>query len=504
MSATRLDPETPGDRTHFQSGPKRVVTRSTVAIAFAAAAIGLLAAFLITFVPISGDEELPILVGLTGVVLAIPIVIRVAIGRVDPFEPVVCFVFVWALMFILKPLEILATGDSSLRDTFDVRPGLVPASVLGLIGATVFLLTYEIVLRRRRQRSQEPIYASMRSTPDWSRQPPPSWLVNGVIGLCALGMLTLAGASLTEIAASGSSAYQYLIPLLATPAILLLLLRSKSGSRAAAVGTAFLVVSSISFFVLYGQRAFILLPISAVFIYIYLSQRKRPRWAVLGLISLLVVVPIFTVIEVARENPEQGLTAVFEEEDIASPRAALDRFASGDSTAMFSALALQMSTEGAIWDQKPGSEPISIVTRFVPKSLWPDKPRSSSEELYSKYFPAHYELNRAGTLFTLVSEFYYDSGIFGVIVGMSLVGWAYARLWLWVIARPRDPWRWAMYAPVWISSTIAFRGDLALTFGLGLFVFGPLLLGLWISRRRVPADEGLNVDELGAGSPREA
>ena len=416
--------------------------------------VGLLLAYLATFVPVSGSSRLPILVFATGVVLATPMVVRAVKGRLDPFEPMVCFAFVWALMFVMKPLEILATGDTSIRKAFDVQPGIVPASVLGLIGDIAFLTAYEFTLGRRRQNAEMALYESGPWRPEWSRRPPRVWFIATVIGVATLSMFTLAGTSLTSFGGSGQSAFTYLIPLLSISGIGMLLLKSQAGSERATILAFILLGVSVAFFILFGQRAFILLPISSVFIYYYMSRRRRPRWPTLLLIGLVVVLPVFTVVEVQREKPTEALTSVIQEPEVTSPKAALERFGGGDSTAMFSALALQMSTEGTAWHQKPGSEIESIAPRLVPKAIWPGKPRSSSEELYSRYFPYNYAVNRAGTLFTLVSEFYYDLGMIGVILGMSLVGWAYARLWSWVVANPKDPWTWAIYAPVWLFSTI--------------------------------------------------
>jgi hypothetical protein len=202
----------------------------------------------------------------------------------------------------------------------------------------------------------------------------------------------------------------------------------------------------------------------------------------MAVVLVLVMLPLFTVLEVARQYPQRSATQAIGESDL-SPSASAQRFAEGDTTAMFPALALQMMTEGETWTQQPGHLPLSIIARPIPRSVWPNKPLSNTDELYSRFFPDYYTYNRAGTAFTLVSDFYFDSGIPAVVLGMALVGWLYARLWEWLRAVPEDRWRWALYGPTFAMSTLLIRGDVALCFGISIFVFGPALAGWWLAGR---------------------
>lgn len=460
----------------------RIFATSAVIIA------GAVAAALIVFVPGWGNEVLVLSVA-TLLVLLAPIVYRLVDGKLDPFEPIFWFVLVWGVMFVVKPLQMLADGDTGLRNTYDVRAGMEAASVLGLVGAIAFVLVYEFVLRRR------PVAPA--GTPGPRR--PPGWVTWATVALAGAGMFVLAGSSLTEAAATGSAAYQYLLPLLSIPAVLLLLVRARTVPGSSVLPAVAMLALSVVFFVFFGQRAFILMPASAAFVFFFLARERRPSWALLAAIAFLVILPVFTIIEASREHPGEGTVGALEKADVTSVAAAVSRFTEGDTTAMYPALALQMNTEGSVWERQPGHEIYSVTTRLIPAQLWPSKPRSSSEELYSRYFPAHYEINRAGTLFTLASEFYYDSGIAGVLIGMGLVGLAFAAMWRWVLARPGDVWAAALYAIVPGMSTIIFRGDLALSFGLALFLFGPVLAGYWLgARRRAAPAAGIETPGVGA------
>ncbi len=392
-----------------------------------------------------------------------PLVIRAVTGRFDLFEPILVFVIMWGLMFVARPLVMRETGHTWLRETYNIEAGITRALVVGLVAAVAFVAAYEYASRKARR---------PRKAKTTSLAPPPPLVVPAMlafVGLAVMGTLRATG-TFHEVT-TGASAYTYFAPLLTIPAIVLLL------RRGALILALALLAFSVFGFLQLGQRAFVIWPVSAVFIYWYMSRpeasKRRPSLAVIAIVAALFL-PLFTVLEVAREEQVSVGTALVDDStrDIG---ASIERFTEGDTTAMFPALALQLMTENVMWTQKPGYWLYSTPTRLIPSSAWPGKPLGSTELLYTQYFPENYRYNKAGTLFTLASEFYFDLGFPGVILGMGLVGWACARLWAWVTAHRDDPWAWALYAPFFGLALVMFRGDVGLAFGLALFVFGPLL-----------------------------
>jgi hypothetical protein len=315
---------------------------------------------------------------------------------------------------------------------------------------------------------------------------PPIWLLVATMAVALAGMATFAGTSAEEInfGQVEAAAYQYLAPLLAIPALMMLAIRVYWGGKFARVALLIFLVVTVTFFFFYGKRLFLILPVTALVIYFYLARGRRPNWSSIAIIVIFGLLPIFTILEVARQHPDRSALEAVTSADI-RPGAATQRFSEGDTTAMFPALALQMMTEDSRWTQHPGQLVLSVATRLIPHSLWSDKPVSSTSALYSRFFPANYRVQKAGTAFTLVSDFYYDSGVLGVVIGMAIAGWTFARFWFWFNYRRLDPWAWALYGPAFAMSTLLFRGDLALSFGVGIFVFGPTLIGVWVASRRM-------------------
>jgi hypothetical protein len=399
-------------------------------------------------------------------VLATPIALRIARREFDIFEPLVFFVAVWGLMFVARPFVMSRTEHYSLRDTYNIRPGITAALVLGLLGAAAFVVGYELARRR--------VFRRARMKPR-GRPPILAIAVPAAIGFGVMAVLR--GGSFYD-AAANAAAYTYFAPLLTIPVIILLLRRGHN-----AVAFAAFVLSVAGFFGL-GQRAFVIWPVSAVFVYLYLSRHRRPSRGTMVVVACLFL-PLFTVLEIAREEQITPFAALSHPETYDVP-AAVERFTEGDTTAMFPALALQLMTEDVRWKQQPGYWVYSTPTRFIPSSLWPDKPLGSTELLYSRYFPTNYQYTKAGTLFTLASEFYFDLGHLGVLLGLGAVGWAFGRLWLWVRENADDPWAWAFYAPVFGFAIVLFRGDVGLGLGLALFTFGPLLAAWAVSAPQRP------------------
>ena len=396
------------------------------------------------------------LIASIALVLAAPLIERLAHRTFDPFEPITLFAAVWAFMFVVGPIAMIDDDTIWLRGTYEVSAGMTAALAAGFIGAVAFVAGYELMRRR-----------SFHGPPTL-KEPPSPWLAVATTGVALATMAAQTGLDLAS-AAAANGAYFYLAPLLSVPAILMWLHRGRS-----AAGVALTLVSA-AYFLSFGQRAFVLWPIVAITVWWYLAHERRPSGVRVALVSFIVVLPLFAALAVAREQQISPLTAL-KREEVLKPDLALELIATGETNAMVAALALQMESENTSWVRRPGYELASTLATWIPRRLWTDKPVNSPELLYSQFFPDHYEINKAGTVFTLTGEFYYDSGYLGVALGLMLVGGMSGWLWAWIRSRQHDPSARALYAPAVVLALVLYRGGVSLTLGLGLFIFGPLLV----------------------------
>ena len=108
----------------------------------------------------------PGLVLATAAVLVGAVALRLRHKGLDPFEPLFMFVVAWAVMFVLRGIAMLISGEMTLRQVYDIRTGLVTALVAGLLGASAFTVGYLIqVWHPATSHEPEYVYSSRLSWP---------------------------------------------------------------------------------------------------------------------------------------------------------------------------------------------------------------------------------------------------------------------------------------------------------------------------------------------------
>jgi hypothetical protein len=115
--------------------------------------------------------------------------------------------------------------------------------------------------------------------------------------------------------------------------------------------------------------------------------------------------------------------------------------------------------------------------------------------LYSKLFPESYRIAKNGTEFSVLGDFYYDSGIIGVIVGMFLLGWFLRQIYERLVWHAQTGLAAVAYAPVPALIVIMLRGDLVLFAGLALYVYLPILAARLYAVRQV-CNEQTDIDVI--------
>lgn len=411
------------------------------------------------------------LVALNVVAIVLALLLRYSSGPIDPFEPIVVFGAAWTVMFVLRPIAMLAYGDMTLRGTYDVTAGLPWALGLSAVGAMAFGVGYSLpwsrfLAGRLRHRAE-------------------TWDLRADVGT-TVALICIALSVLGGIAggASISSAWVSYLPLLAVPGSLLLLGSERSRPSIAtllAVGAlAALLVQAITV----GQRSIVFYVLGSLGVLYYARRNRRPSVrtvAIGGAIALLVVV---NGLEVLRGTAQVGqpIDVTLVSASDFTPQAATERLLTGGSTEMLPALALQIETEGRVWEVTPGYLALAVATHWIPGGAWAGKPPSSDELLYSRFFPSHYELNKANAQFSVLGGFYFDSGLFGVFVGMFALGVLSRLVGGLLSAASANGAAHLLYAPFIPLFVVLLRGDIPLTLGLALYMYAPLALAMASSR----------------------
>ncbi len=461
-------------------------TRSSTTTPIVIAAAALIAGLLIGA---GSPTALVALVLLNIVALVFALLARRSSGAIDPFEPVCVFVAAWAVMFVLRPIGMLAFDDTTLRGIYDVSSGLPFALLLASVGAVAFGAGYAT--------------SRARALADGVRIRAPQWGVRpGVGNAIALLCIALAAAGGIANSANVGTAYVSYLPLLAVPGSLLLLVVQRSRWSVAPLIAAGALVLPLLQGLAVGQRSTVLFVGGSVVVFYYLRRNRRPKSATFLIGTLLFVLLVVNGLEVLRGPALAGQPfdpTLVAAEDFA-PDAAVKRLLTGASTEMLPALALQVETEGTTWTFTPGYLVAAVATHWVPGGFWADKPLSSAELLYSRFFPEYYFYSKANAQFSVLGDFYFDLGALGVALGMFALGFG-ARLMQGLLSgASTSQAALLLYSPFIPLFVVGLRGDIPLTLGLALYIYVPLVVAVAASgTRRRPSRVARSAPRHGHG-----
>jgi hypothetical protein len=435
-------------------------------------------------IAVQGPTALSALVVLNLVVLAVLLAVwawsaQRAAPRIDVFSPLTIFVVSWVVMFVIRPIGMAAAGDMTLRGIFDVSQGVPLALLLAAVGAVAFAAGYGM--------------AASRAGADHVRDRTRSWQIRpGAMHTVAILCIVFAALGGILSSAGIDSAYVAYLPLLAVPGSLLMLAVERArwgpGALVAVGGLILPLLPALAV----GQRSTVLFVGGSLAVLLYLRRRSRPRVAMLAIGTLSFLLLIVNGLEVLRAPVQAGQTfdpTVVAADDL-TPDAAVRRFVTGGSTEMLPALALQIQTEGTVWSISPGYLVASAVAHWVPGSLWSDKPVSSAELLYSRYFPEWYFYSKANSQFSILGDFYFDLGAMGVVLGMFLLGAGSRLMAGLLVGASTSHAAQLFYAPFVPLFVVLLRGDIPLSLGLALYIYGPLMVAAalgGLGRRPQPA-----------------
>lgn len=400
------------------------------------------------------------------VLVLTPILLQYVNGSFDALAPLLTFSVTWVMMFVLRPMENLANNDTSLRGTYEVGDYYVSALIVAFIGACAFLVGYHLPYWTRVRRSQRPM-------PDL----PVSKSIYKLVAVACFAPALIVLIRQFGVGLGGVTAYIYYLPLMLVGSSLILLAMGEGKiNRWSLLGMVAICLFSLNYLIV-GQRFFLLLGITAVAVFLWTVKGRRISFPKLILYSLILIYGILGPLVTWRSDDAKALPLKDRTTyTLSSSATAWEDFVSGPSNEMLPALALQISTEGTVWEHDPGYLPKQILGHWVPRSLWPEKNISVPELLYRGYFPDHYEISRANVQFSILGEFYYDSGVIGVVIGMFAYGSVSRLVWQSFIRNQHSIVAHLFYAPFLPLLLIVLRGDTALILSQAMFIYLPLLL----------------------------
>jgi hypothetical protein len=419
------------------------------------------------------------LVTAIAVVLASPIVVRVARNRFDPFEPIIVGVLAYGVMFVVRPASMIATNhlayDGPRRST-SVATTFSEMLVLALLGALAFVLGYELSLGRR--------LASRLGSPHAEDE---RRLVVATLGAAGIALLSSAlflasspfgfstltlvlrgrSAQLTETIAD-TSFYVWFAFLLLIPATLILVAVGFRRRSKLLLFTG-LALGAIYLFrtIPLGTRAVLLPFVGGLTVLYYLRRSARP-----SLVATLVVVVVALAGSsflsdlrsrgTRNESVSQTIVRAVHPARIGSP------FTSGPDSEMAPVLAAALRV---IPEQLPHTYGSTIfgdlVARPVPRTLWAAEARDGA----------------INPEFSVLLYFYWDFGAPGIVIGLLLYGIGARLLFEYLIHRPSSLAVQVIYSLALWFVVIGMRNSPVDTFVLAMFIVFPTWLIFRLAQR---------------------
>ena len=430
------------------------------------------------------------------IAVAVPIAWRVREGRFDPFEPILVFALAWGVLFVVRPIAIVVRDDTNFYGV-DIADTLDEAVLLGLVGAVGFAVGYAMSLGKR---AAARVPAVPTGTPTSAAALAWSAVVAGV-GLVALALVILPAGGLDGVGTflggrsealneiiEDSTIYLWYGSLVMVPAALV------SGavaltSRAASAIVLALVLWALALLrvVPTGARTFLIVLVGGFVVFVFLRMARRPGVLVICLALAAALVASRVVLEVRDPETRRDVPTVVRS-IVAAPGRALSPLYRGPDAEMAPALAGALTAIPDPLGYRFGGATVGdLVLRPVPREVWAGKPLPPVTVVTKEVWPVAVETGGFNPAFTPVMSFYWDFGIFGVFVGMGLLGVLARVLWEYFLRFHASFAAQLIYATALCYFVVVLRHDPVAVTVWGLIVFVPLVAVIRLSTPGVSA-----------------
>jgi hypothetical protein len=435
-------------------------------------------------------------------VAPLPIFVRVAQRRFDPFEPIQIVAIAFFVLYGIRPGAELIWNIK----TFDLqyaRDGFDGAALICVVGMLSTYLGYALLAGRRLARRAPAVPTS------WDPERSVRfgiWLLAFSALLTALFAATVGPSTLFHFylgrsATTGTtflavSGYVALGPYLTIPAAIIFLF---AFGRLRTFKTLALFLFSLAgaIFVSFpqGDRTYVLALVLPLLMFPYLRRGRRPR-AIALLIALVVAVLGLNVLMSTRSVGARPPLLTSITHAVTHAPDELKKFATGVDLAEYSVLELEHEAYSARVNPltfHPAQTLLCAIAYWVPRKILKDKPPAAGQFVADRLFP-NTIATRATFNPAIFGDFWADAGWYTIILYDLIIGVICRFIWEYFKRFETSEGVQILFAATMPVLVIMVRNSVVDAFARSLFLSGPLLLCLIVcSRERMRRFAGYRV-----------
>ena len=458
-------------------------------------AAGVLGAGLLAgaFTALAMTHRAPALAILCFVVSLLPIIVRVAQRRFDPFEPIQIVAITFVMLYGIRPGAELIWNVNSFIGMY-ARGGFDGAALISAVGMLCVYIGYALTSGRG-------IARRLPSVPDrWDAQRSVRfgiWVLVACAVLTALFAATVGPSVLFHFYWGGRSSTQFatflavsgyvsLGPYLTIPAAIIFLF-AFARLRTAKTFLLFAFSLGVALFLTLprGDRTYVIAIALPLLVFPYLRKGRRPS-GVATLVAVLAAVLALNVFLAtreagARQSPGKAIAGA-----VLHVPSQLKKFATGIDLAEFSVLELEHEAYYTATNPlkfHPGRTLLSAIAYPLPRKLiGPGPKRGAGQWVVDRLFPQTIQI-RASFNPAIFGDFFSDAGWVTIILYDLVVGIAVRVLWEYFRRFERSEGVQIVFAATLPVLVIMVRNSVVDAFARSLFLSGPLLLCLVVGSR---------------------
>jgi len=389
--------------------------------------------------------------GITLWLVGVWILLRARTRRAHLFEPAITGGLMLALLFGIRPLAMIFSGDTEYYRWIYIGDVFPEAVLLGAVATLVFIASYEIGVRHYVDR-----WGRINAVPGCEPSQN-NWqllyfytaaLFSTSVALFLVQLHFYGGISealpklfagqhdqLTESAVV-RSAYLSLAPILSACGAALLIIGKKGyfGKLRTILFVSLLIGFPLIVFFVAGERRFMIPSLGIPVVAYYLIRRRQVPARLVFVVAPVALVIAMSVPYLRNEQGRQevgGITG-FPAFLIEHPQKPAKLLLLRSETEMVPVLATEIRTLKEQGNYYYGAATFGdLLLAPIPHSIFPDKPETARNRMLIRIFGSPCKGRSGGICpdFSAVGTFYQDGGWLGVLLGMSLIGWISGRLW---------------------------------------------------------------------------